>query len=75
MSKTITLPSDADHTGRDLGDDEIALLRAVIDSGVLNCTKGTQVKAFERAFAARYGVPHARASTSKRSRSSRTWTR
>ena len=64
MSKTITLPSDADHTGRDLGDDEIALLRAVIDSGVLNCTKGTQVKAFERAFAARYGVPHARAVTS-----------
>ena len=64
MSKTITLPSDADHTGRDLGDDEIALLRAVIESGVLNCTKGTQVKAFERAFAARYGVPHARAVTS-----------
>ena len=64
MSKRIALPSDADHSGRDLGDDEIALLREVIDSGVLNCTKGTQVKAFERAFAARYGVPHARAVTS-----------
>jgi len=64
MTKTTALPSDADHTGRDLGDDEIALLREVIDSGVLNCTKGTQVKAFERAFAERYGVPHARAVTS-----------
>ncbi len=64
MMNTTALPSDADHTGRDLGDDEIALLREVIDSGVLNCTKGTQVKAFERAFAERYGVPHARAVTS-----------
>ena len=60
----ITLPSDADHTGRDLGAEEIALLREVIDSGTLNCTKGTQVKAFEKAFADRYGVPHARAVTS-----------
>ncbi len=60
----LTLPSDADHTGRDLGSEELALLRQVIDSGTLNCTKGTQVKAFEHAFAARYRVPHARAVTS-----------
>jgi perosamine synthetase len=58
------LPSDADHSGRDLGTAELDLLRQVIESGTLNCTKGTQVKAFERAFAARYGVPHARAVTS-----------
>jgi dTDP-4-amino-4,6-dideoxygalactose transaminase len=58
------LPSDADHTGRDLGREELALLREVIESGTLNCTRGTQVKAFEREFAARYGVPHARAVTS-----------
>jgi dTDP-4-amino-4,6-dideoxygalactose transaminase len=58
------LPSDADHTGRDLGREELALLREVIESGTLNCTKGTQVRAFEREFAARYGVPHARAVTS-----------
>ncbi len=58
------LPSDADHTGRDLGSEELALLREVIDSGILNCTKGTQVKALEQEFAARYGVPHARAVTS-----------
>ncbi len=60
----IALPSDADHTGRDFGDEEMALLREVIDSGTLNCTKGTQVKGFERAFAARFGIPHARAVTS-----------
>ena len=64
MADRMVLPSDADHTGRDLGDDELALLRQVIESGTLNCTKGTQVKAFEQAFAARYGVPHARAVTS-----------
>ncbi|MFN8545810.1 MAG: DegT/DnrJ/EryC1/StrS family aminotransferase [Candidatus Binatia bacterium] len=60
----MTLPSDADHTGRDLGEDEIALLRDVIESGTLNCTKGTQVKGFEREFAERFGMPHARAVTS-----------
>src|SRR5262249_29470993 len=64
MADRIALPSDADYTGRDLGADELGLLRDVIESGTLNCTKGTQVKAFERAFAARYGVPHARAVTS-----------
>lgn len=63
-NQPIVLPSDADRTGRDLGAEEIALLRDVIDSGTLNCTKGTQVKAFERAFASRFGVPHARAVTS-----------
>ena len=61
---TMTLPSDADHSGRDLGGEELALLREVIDSGTLNCTRGTQVKAFEQAFAARLGLPHARAVTS-----------
>src|SRR4029450_6361671 len=64
MADRMTLPSDADHTGRDLGTDELALLREVIESGTLNCTRGTQVKEFERAFAARYGVAHARAVTS-----------
>src|SRR4029077_6747113 len=60
----MNLPSDADRSGRDLGAEEICLLREVIESGTLNCTKGTQVKAFEAAFAARYRVPHARAVTS-----------
>ena len=60
----LSLPSDADHTGRDLGNEELVLLRAVIDSGTLNCTKGTQVRAFEQEFAARMRVPYARAVTS-----------
>src|SRR4030095_1297624 len=64
LEPAVSLPSDADHTGRDLGDEEIALLREVIEAGTLNCTQGTQVKAFERDFAARLGVAHARAVTS-----------
>lgn len=64
MTAPISLPSDADHTGRDFGDDELALLREVIESGTLNCTKGTQVKELERAFAELYGVPYSRAITS-----------
>jgi dTDP-4-amino-4,6-dideoxygalactose transaminase len=61
---TPPLPSDGDRTGRGLGAEELALLREVIESGTLNCTRGTQVKAFERAFAVRYGVPSARAVSS-----------
>jgi perosamine synthetase len=64
MADTLVLPSDADRSGRDFGEAELALLREVIESGTLNCTKGTQVKAFEKEFAARWGVPHARAVTS-----------
>ena len=60
----VQLPSDADISGRDFGEEEIELLRQVIESGTLNCTKGTQVKAFEKEFAARYGMPHSRAVTS-----------
>ncbi len=55
------LPSDADSSGRDLGQQELELLREVIESGTLNCTKGSQVNAFEKSFADRYSVPHARA--------------
>ncbi len=61
---SLPLPSDANHTGRDLGESELDLLRQVIESGTLNCTKGTQVNAFEREFAARFGAAHARAVTS-----------
>src|SRR5436309_1646236 len=62
--QALDLPSDQDHTGRDFGAEELALLRQVLDSGTLNCTKGTQVKAFERAFAALHHVREARAVTS-----------
>jgi dTDP-4-amino-4,6-dideoxygalactose transaminase len=64
MTAPIALPSDADHTGRDFGDEELALLKEVIASGTLNCTKGTQVKELEKDFAKLYGVPYSRAVTS-----------
>jgi perosamine synthetase len=60
----MNLPSDADHTGREFGEGELALLRSVLESGTLNCTKGIQVKAFEAAFAARHAAVTARAVTS-----------
>ncbi len=47
----IKLPSDQDCTGRDLGQEELALLKEVLDSGVLNSTKGTKVARFEKEFA------------------------
>lgn len=58
------LPSDADHTGRDLGEEEIALLRQALESGTLTSTKGELVSRLEREFAARYGVGRAHACTS-----------
>ncbi len=58
------LPSDANHTGRNLGIEELELLQKVIASGTLNCLKGTAVKEFERKFAARYGVEFCRSTTS-----------
>src|SRR5262249_39117374 len=64
MAEKAVLPSDSDHTGRAFGDDELTLLREVIESGTLTSAKGTQVKDFERAFAARYDVPYARAVSS-----------
>jgi dTDP-4-amino-4,6-dideoxygalactose transaminase len=58
------LPSDGDHTGRDLGEEEIALVSQAIRSGTLNSTKGTMVTRLEKAFAERFGVAHAIACTS-----------
>ena len=58
------LPSDADHTGRDLGQEEMDILRRVIESGTLNCTKGTVVKEFEKRFAIKYGIKFCRTTTS-----------
>lgn len=58
------LPSDADHTGRNLGKEELEILKKVIESGTLNCTKGTMVKEFERRFAEKYCVSFCRTTTS-----------
>lgn len=55
----VTLPSDADESGRSFGDDEIALVTAVLRRGTLNSTKGTFVAAFEKRFARWLGRRHA----------------
>jgi dTDP-4-amino-4,6-dideoxygalactose transaminase len=55
------LPSDADASGRDLGEPELALLREVLASGTLDCTRGNQVKRFETEFAVRCAAAHCRA--------------
>jgi dTDP-4-amino-4,6-dideoxygalactose transaminase len=60
----ISLPSDQDASGRDLGDEEIALLREVVASGILTSTKGTAVKRLEAGFADLYGMPKAVACSS-----------
>lgn len=62
--KTMTLPSDRDSSGRNLGQEEIELLTQVIKSGTLNCTGGTMVKQFEQEFAEVYGAKHCITSTS-----------
>lgn len=67
MSETgtkITLPSDADITGRSFGAEEMEQLRRVIASGTLNCTKGTAVREFEARFAKSLDVPFCRTTTS-----------
>ena len=61
MTKAVTLPSDADASGRSLGAEELELLRQVIEAGTLNCTKGSTVIRFEKRFAEWIGLPHCRA--------------
>lgn len=51
----LQLPSDADHSGRRLGAEELALLTEVIASGTLNCQRGVMVRRLEEEFAHRYG--------------------
>ena len=55
----LSLPSDANASGRDLGDEELEMLREVIRSGHLSSTNGAAVPALEKEFAAHHGVPHA----------------
>jgi dTDP-4-amino-4,6-dideoxygalactose transaminase len=58
------LPSDADCTGRNFGQEELDLLKSVIECGTLNCTKGTIVKEFEENFKEKLGVEFCRTTTS-----------
>jgi len=59
-----SLPSDANASGRSLGREELELLQQVIESGTLNCTKGTTVSRFEKRFAELVGAPFCRCATS-----------
>ncbi len=62
--QNLQLPSDQDISGRNLGQEELELLKEVIHSGVLNSTKGTKVSQFEKEFAAFYGSGFCVASSS-----------
>jgi perosamine synthetase len=60
----VRLPSDQDASGRSFGEEELALLREVVESGVLTSTKGTAVKRLEAAFADLLGAAKAVACSS-----------
>lgn len=62
--KPLTMPSDQNASGRQLGHEEIDNLVAAIHSGTLTSTKGTFVNRLESQFAARLGVLHAYACSS-----------
>ncbi len=62
--KIITLPNDQDSSGRTFGNEELELVKEVLDSGTLTSTKGNFVRTFEENFAAQIGAKHAYACTS-----------
>lgn len=55
----LELPSDQDASGRQLGQEEIALVAEAIQSGTLTSTKGRFVKAFQSEFGQLLGCSHA----------------
>jgi dTDP-4-amino-4,6-dideoxygalactose transaminase len=62
--KIMVLPSDQDHTGRTLGEEEIAAVTACLRTGTLTSTKGDFVKTLEKQFAEMLGVKYAWACSS-----------
>jgi perosamine synthetase len=58
------LPSDQDSSGRNLGEEELAFLQEVIESGTLTATKGRMVKLLAEEFARMLGARHATACSS-----------
>ena len=61
---TEPLPTIKNRTGRRIGDEEMAQVREVVESGTLAYIYGTKVKQFERDFAEMLGVRHAVACSS-----------
>jgi dTDP-4-amino-4,6-dideoxygalactose transaminase len=62
--RTAPLPSVMDASGRRFGDEEVKAVEAVLRSGMLSSTWGTEVAALERDFAALLGAGHAVACSS-----------
>lgn len=58
------LPSERDASGRTFDDEEMRLLKQVMDSGTLNSPFGTVVKEFEKAAATKFGAEFAKAVSS-----------
>ena len=58
-SGPLTIPSDQNSSGRTLGDEELKMLKEVIQSGTLTSTKGKFVKEFEAKFAELVGAKSA----------------
>jgi perosamine synthetase len=58
------LPSDQDASGRSFGEEELNLLREVLESGTLTATKGRMAKGFAEGFAAAVGARHGSACAS-----------
>ncbi len=63
-TEILQLPNDQDATGRTFGDEELALLKQVLENGCLISTKGKVVQALEKEFAARIGSKFAYACSS-----------
>lgn len=55
----VELPVDGNASGRDLGDEELALLQETIRSGHLTSTRGTMVPRLEESYAKMLGVARA----------------
>ncbi len=63
-TRETSFPSVGNSSGRDIGDEELALLTEVIRSGALGRHGGTMVPQFEKEYAEHAGVKHCLAVTS-----------
>jgi len=64
MDNHLVMPSERDASGRSLGEEELELLRQVIESGSLFSVPGNMVPQFEAELSELFGVRHARAVSS-----------
>lgn len=64
MKHPISLPTDANSSGREFGEDELTFLREALESGNLFAPRGVQVRALEKEFAEHYGAAEAHGVTS-----------